>query len=855
MHVHGRIAAWWLTALLAVAGAAQAQDTRTVTEPVFPPVCSTLQAQLSITAGEPSSETAFDTSRIQSALNACTSGHALELKTNGSNAAFLIQPLNIPNGVTLLIDGGVTVFASRNPADYQITGKETCGTIGTKGGGCNPLIKVNNGNASTGSGLMGYGVIHGRGNETLLVSGTSTGQNWWDVTTSSSTSRTQNKPVILNAGSAANFTLYKITFLNSPYFSVQWSGDGFTAWGVKIIAPGTAPNTDGLDPSGSNMTITNASLSGGDDNIAVKAGNASSNITVTNINTYSGHGISVGSQTEGGLNHMLVQNINQLGDGPLAGGIGLRLKSDSDAGGLVQNVTYKNVCTDNVNYPVVLNPNYDSRTGTDIPTFSNILFQNIHVIGTKGKFQFDGYDVNHLSTVTLDNFVVDSLPQNYITPAMSYVTITLGPGPVVPALLQTQTGTSVSYNGSVTNPTQTPYACTLAGIPLMTGELYLSTAGATNLNTLSASAPGAFTLNAVVQPAQSQLTYVSYKPTTYTGVPAPTAAVNFMEGATVVGTGTLGGNGTIASAALTGVTAGTHTYTAVYPGDLFYPAYTFGSVTVTLTNAPTTVVTATPSTVYNGGSVTLKATVSSSGSTPTGTVTFYNGTASLGSSALISGIATLAITPTVLGSESITGVYAPSNAGDPGSTSSPITLNVVSPFAMSVVATSISLAPGHSGTSTITLTPAGGFNGTVSSSCVTSAAYVTCTIAPTSVTVSGTTNMTATFAVAAAVSALHTAHEVRGWYAVLLPLGILALGGMNRRRSVRRLFAIILLLGAGIATLSGCGSGGATASTGGGGGSPHPPPAGTQSATITTSVTNTAGTFTQTAQVTVNVTN
>ena len=45
----------------------------------------------------------------------------------------------------------------------------------------------------------------------------------------------------------------------------------------------------------------------------------------------------------------------------------------------------------------------------------------------------------------------------------------------------------------------------------------------------------------------------------------------------MVGTATLGGNGTIASLTLAGVAAGTHTYTAQYPGDSNYCAYSFGT--------------------------------------------------------------------------------------------------------------------------------------------------------------------------------------------------------------------------------------------------------------------------------------
>jgi polygalacturonase len=82
-------------------------------------------------------------------------GEAVELQTSGTNNAFLIQPITIPAGVTLLVDGGVTVFASRNPADYQVSGAETCGTVGTAGNGCSPLFNIAKNATSSGAGIMG----------------------------------------------------------------------------------------------------------------------------------------------------------------------------------------------------------------------------------------------------------------------------------------------------------------------------------------------------------------------------------------------------------------------------------------------------------------------------------------------------------------------------------------------------------------------------------------------------------------------------------------------------------------------------------------------------------------------------
>jgi polygalacturonase len=192
---------------------------------------------------------------------------------------------------------------------------------------------------------MGYGVIDGRGEDKLLINGTASANSWWDIANQADVNGgAQNNFVLLAASKASNFTLYKITLRNSAMFHVTWKGsgaNGLTVWGVKVIAPFTARNSDGIDPDGSNITITNSSISDGDDNIAVSASSASSNITISNDNTYSGHGISVGSFTQGGLTNMLVTNINQAGTTADGNGIALRLKTALDRGGLLQNITIR----------------------------------------------------------------------------------------------------------------------------------------------------------------------------------------------------------------------------------------------------------------------------------------------------------------------------------------------------------------------------------------------------------------------------------------------------------------------------------------------------------------------------------
>lgn len=104
---------------LAVIPALRAQDTRNVAEPRFPQACVVLTARLSAENGvlPDSSERTPDTARIQDAIDRCERGKAVELKPSGPSNIFLAGPLQLKPGVTLLVDGGAALFASRNPRD------------------------------------------------------------------------------------------------------------------------------------------------------------------------------------------------------------------------------------------------------------------------------------------------------------------------------------------------------------------------------------------------------------------------------------------------------------------------------------------------------------------------------------------------------------------------------------------------------------------------------------------------------------------------------------------------------------------------------------------------------------------
>jgi uncharacterized protein (TIGR03437 family) len=566
-----------LAVLLACALACRAQDTRPILEPSFPLVCAQLTAQLTAgPSGLPTaSETAFDTARIQSALNACPPGQAVELASAGGNNAFLLAPIQLPKGVTLLVDAAVTVYASRNPRDYDAGSNQSCGTSAS-GSGCVALITAN---SADGAGIMGYGAIDGRGGSPLLINGASSQNTWWDSTNGT----TGNCPRMLQVNGSNNFTVYKITLLNGACTVHVGLDDlaNFTAYGVKIIAPYDTPNTAAISTGhwANNITIANSYFSEGDDNVAINstvsppgtpAGTPGNNhISVVNNHFGDGHGASIGSVTNGGVTNVLFQNNTFNGDPANRNQTALRIKSDVSRGGVVQNIAYRNICIQNSRYALVFNPFYTSgATGTLVPWFKDISMSNVHAT-TEGLVQISGHDASVPTAIAMSNVQVDGVKPSDVT-SQGYVNLNVGPGPVNFAGLLKGPGVTVT-DQSISGIA--PYPCPASVFPTVAGELV---PGPSQM-----AAQQSFNLSAQVLPLK-EIPYQTYlkNPSAGLSLPAPTGTVRILEGANELGSAQFNG-GTWVSVPVHGLPPGAHTLTAAYSGDSNYPPITFGSYNVT----------------------------------------------------------------------------------------------------------------------------------------------------------------------------------------------------------------------------------------------------------------------------------
>jgi trimeric autotransporter adhesin len=322
------------------------------------------------------------------------------------------------------------------------------------------------------------------------------------------------------------------------------------------------------------------------------------------------------------------------------------------------------------------------------------------------------------------------------------------------------------------------------------------------------------------------------------------------------------------------LSVGQHTLSAAYSGDSNYAsgASVAGNVTVAqaqpflngigwgVLNPPAVI----------GQQTTLEADLygSQTGVLPTGSITFYdNGNAISGTVTYSSGesgralFATMPYTFAATGNQTLTASYsgdinylpvAISNASISN------TVNVVGPFSLSAGSLS-SVAPGQSGTDSVTVTPNGGFTGGVNLTCQVTTSIVnpndqpTCSVSA-SVTISGSNAATATLTVntTAATSAAveHPLHRFLGGAGVSFAL-VFLFGIRLRARRMRFLLGIFVL--AFVASAVGCGGGGSGAGGGGGGGGGGNP--GTTAGIYTITVTGTdAATGKITAQTTVTLT-
>ncbi len=221
------------------------------------------------------------------------------------------------------------------------------------------------------------------------------------------------RPRLLSISDGSNVYVHDVTLTNSPTFHlVPRRCTNVLIDHVSIIAPEHAPNTDAMDPSNcNNVLIKNCTLDVGDDDVAIKSGGASNppceNILITDCTIKHGHGVSIGSETDAGVHHMLVQNSTFDGTNPA-----LRIKSSRSRGGDVSDVTYQNLQLKNIQGNAIeLNMMYEDKNAAretkpvtpTTPKFHDLTFKDITVASSKTAGLILGLPESPITNVSFTN--------------------------------------------------------------------------------------------------------------------------------------------------------------------------------------------------------------------------------------------------------------------------------------------------------------------------------------------------------------------------------------------------------------------------------------------------------------------
>jgi polygalacturonase len=306
---------------------------------------------------------------------------------------FLSSPIRLKDRIDLHLEKGAKLLVSQDFEDFPMERNRRISFLG----GTN-LKDVR---------ISGEGTIDGQGHPWwqafLKVKGTATGFP---------------RPQLICLVKCERVELDGITTVNPPntHCSLGQSKD-ITIHNVTMTAPGDSPNTDALNLNTvENVVITNCNISTGDDNIVLLgSGNNDSanpkvrNVTIRDCKFGFGHGLSIGSYTSGGVQNVRAENISF--DGTTAG---IRMKAWRDRGGLVRNLTYKNLTMNTVRYPIYISSYYpkDPRSPAEdlpdkgnhkLPEWTDIQIEDVTITGAKNSIIIWGLPDQRIKGITLKN--------------------------------------------------------------------------------------------------------------------------------------------------------------------------------------------------------------------------------------------------------------------------------------------------------------------------------------------------------------------------------------------------------------------------------------------------------------------
>ncbi|XWW47239.1 glycoside hydrolase family 28 protein [Fibrella sp. USSR17] len=367
------------------------------------------------------------TKAIQQTIDACAAkgGGVVTFKPG----QYLTGSLFLKQGVTLHLDKGVELLGSQSLSDYPEIDTRVAGIEMRWPAALINIIDQKN------VAITGQGIVNAQGKPfwdsywALRKDYEAKGLRWivdYDA----------KRPRTLLVSGSSDVTLKSITLQQAGFWTVHiLYSDHITADGLVIRnnIGGHGPSTDGIDiDSSTYILVQHCDIDCNDDNFCLKAGRDWDGLRVNRPTEYvliqncvSGAGgglITFGSETSGGINHVMARNLTAKGTG-----VGIRLKSAMTRGGTVSDIYMENITMEDVGVPVEVtmnwNPSYSYSTlpagyteATLPPHWKAMLakvepaergiphFKDVHISGLKVTGAKRGIMAAGLANSLLENF-------------------------------------------------------------------------------------------------------------------------------------------------------------------------------------------------------------------------------------------------------------------------------------------------------------------------------------------------------------------------------------------------------------------------------------------------------------------
>ena len=370
------------------------------------------------------------TEAIQKAIDACS-------RKGGGKVVFapgqyLTGSLFIKEDVFLQIDKGVELLGSQDLKDYPDIDTRVAGIEMKWPAALINIIKQEN------AGVSGAGIVNAQG------------KPFWDAYWALRKEYEPKKlrwivdydakrPRTLLVSDSKNILVKGLTFQQAGFWTVHILYSKYvTVDGIVIQnnIGGHGPSTDGVDiDSSSWILVQNSDIDCNDDNFCIKSGRDWDGLRVNRpaeyivirdcISRKGGGLITFGSETSGGMRHILAKNLKANGTG-----VGIRFKSATNRGGTVEDIYIDNLEMSNIGTALEITPNwnpsysystlpagYDINTVPEhwkkmlqpvdpekgIPHFKDVYISNIKVDGARKAIFADGLKQELLKNFHLTN--------------------------------------------------------------------------------------------------------------------------------------------------------------------------------------------------------------------------------------------------------------------------------------------------------------------------------------------------------------------------------------------------------------------------------------------------------------------